>query len=640
MLLKHVDICNFRSIADSSIDFQPRCRILVGINEAGKTNILKALRLLDPKVKVVPEDIREFRAEENPNQDAFVRFVFNTDGEQRSEAINVAMQKVLSPSLAPKIVSEEGRQLTLADFSQRRSEVFYRVNLRLNERIMTVWTLPASLQILPGWMKPSANCPKDATVSLPNGKSAIIVNYLLIAPEVAEGIPANYLEPADLKPISDLYDTTIRQSAIKALPVCMYWSYEDANLLPGQIPVDPFAANPNSCVPLRCMFQLARIDDITAAIAEAKAKSNGMRNLLKRVSDQSTKHMHTVWKEYKNLTLSLLLNGTNIDAVIQDKHNAYDLTRRSDGFKRFITFLLLISARVASDELKDVLYLHDEPDTSLHPSGARHLRDELLKISQKNYVVYSTHSIFMIDTKSMDRHLIVKKNDEVTTVNVPEHSDIMEEEVLYNAIGYSIFENLKPTNIIFEGWRDKELFEVALARFPSKYKQLKSLFADVGRCHAKGVKDVGRISAMLELAKRKYIVVSDGDKVARERQSAFHGEGEWKRYDELLPSSGVVTMEDFLLDDTFIEPLAEARIDNPVLPEFQMEALKDSRGKLATIGAWMASASMDSGQIKRALDKVKEYVTQSLKPNHIKDQYWEILNLMAVRIQKMREDDE
>src|SRR5688572_21104021 len=37
--------------------------------------------------------------------------------------------------------------------------------------------------------------------------------------------------------------------------------------------------------------------------------------------------------------------------------------------------------------LDGALLLYDEPDTSLHPSGARQLRDELLRLSRKNLVV-------------------------------------------------------------------------------------------------------------------------------------------------------------------------------------------------------------------------------------------------------------
>jgi predicted ATP-dependent endonuclease of OLD family len=58
---------------------EPRCRVLVGINEAGKTNILKALSLLDPDAQIQPSDRRESRPGEPYDQEAYVRFVFVFD---------------------------------------------------------------------------------------------------------------------------------------------------------------------------------------------------------------------------------------------------------------------------------------------------------------------------------------------------------------------------------------------------------------------------------------------------------------------------------------------------------------------------------------------------------------------------------
>ena len=169
----------------------------------------------------------------------------------------------------------------------------------------------------------------------------------------------------------------------------------------------------------------------------------------------------------------------------------------------------MVSAKARTKELVGTLYLQDEPDTSLHPSGARYLRDEIIKISETNYVVYSTHCIFMIDRELLRRHLIVEKHDEITVVSEVDESNITDEEVIYNALGYSIFENLKKYNIIFEGWRDKRLCQVALKSVPSEHKTLKARFSNVGFCHARGVKDVTRITPLLELAGRDWVIISD-----------------------------------------------------------------------------------------------------------------------------------
>ena len=58
MKLSRVEIKNFRSIKKVDVHFDPTCRILVGINESGKSNILRALSLLDPLQPVDAADIR------------------------------------------------------------------------------------------------------------------------------------------------------------------------------------------------------------------------------------------------------------------------------------------------------------------------------------------------------------------------------------------------------------------------------------------------------------------------------------------------------------------------------------------------------------------------------------------------------
>ena len=156
----------------------------------------------------------------------------------------------------------------------------------------------------------------------------------------------------------------------------------------------------------------------------------------------------------------LAIDGDNIRCSISES-NEYAFQQRSDGFKRFVAFLLTISAQSASGALENCLILIDEPDTGLHPSSARYLRDELLKISERNTVVFSTHSIFMIDHHQINRHLIVKKENEITTIEEASEGNTVKEEVIFNAINYSVFEHLKEFNIIVEGWRDKKLFEIA-----------------------------------------------------------------------------------------------------------------------------------------------------------------------------------
>jgi predicted ATP-dependent endonuclease of OLD family len=66
MFLKRCEIKNFRSIKDLTVNFDNNFQILVGLNESGKSNILRALSFLEPTVIPNADDIRDPRHDEEP----------------------------------------------------------------------------------------------------------------------------------------------------------------------------------------------------------------------------------------------------------------------------------------------------------------------------------------------------------------------------------------------------------------------------------------------------------------------------------------------------------------------------------------------------------------------------------------------
>jgi hypothetical protein len=329
--------------------------------------------------------------------------------------------------------------------------------------------------ILEGWRKPSKASAVEV-LSRESKEAVSIQNYSLLhidsgVVDESKSLLKGNIDKVTLTDLNLLVGSAINEVVRSSLPKCVFWEYKESNLLPSQINIEGFKADPDTCMPMKHMFALAGHSKVKSSIKEAQKRPNGLRNLLKRVSDLSTQHLHKVWEDYSNIRLQLVQNGDNIDAHVEDTYNTFNFSRRSDGFKRFVTFLLLISAKAEMNELTNTLYLHDEPEVSLHPSGARYLRNELINISQNNLVLYSTHSIFMIDSKVINRHLIVEKKNEVTEIREVDVSNMVDEEVIFNALGYSTFENLKLKNIVFEGWRDKKLFQFAIEHLPSKYKR-------------------------------------------------------------------------------------------------------------------------------------------------------------------------
>jgi predicted ATP-dependent endonuclease of OLD family len=81
--------------------------------------------------------------------------------------------------------------------------------------------------------------------------------------------------------------------------------------------------------------------------------------------------------------------------LVEEKSDTYkfEVDKRSDGFKQFVSIILNLSIENETGVLNNKVILLDEPETHLHPSGQKYLRNELLKISENNLVIYATHSI-------------------------------------------------------------------------------------------------------------------------------------------------------------------------------------------------------------------------------------------------------
>lgn len=541
MRLTRVQIQNFRSIQDQTITFDHRCRILVGINESGKSNVLKALSMLSSDVKPSEEDLREVSPNEDAVEDSHVLFIFTLEDHEIKVVFEEVAGKVLTKHKAPTLVTYGGKGYSLRELCADRNEGLYKVDVKGETKSFSYWRLPADCTLHRRWKKVSSDlgAPKDlVNVSLNDGRTIALKDFALIDAESYPEISSDVLEDVAVEEVNAFLVAAVRSIVKSALPGCVYWTYDDDNLLPARINQAKFVQNPDSCHPLKNMFRLAGITDIQEAFASAQKKStHGVRNLLDLVAKTATKHIHSIWSEYKDVSIGLAPYGpTEIDAGIKDAHNLFEMSRRSDGFKRFVSFLLMVSAQVRTEQLTNTLLLIDEPDNSLHPSGARYLREELISISKNNYVVYSSHSIFMIDRDNIGRHLITTKKNEVTKLTEANESNFVDEEVLYNSLGHSVFEHIKKRNIVFEGWRDKELFEVAISKLPPKYKDLKEEFKEIGSCYAHGVRDIRYITPMIELANRECFIISDDDEISKEKQKEYiknKGYGTWKRYSEI-----------------------------------------------------------------------------------------------------------
>lgn len=632
MKLEKVEINNFLSIPYYfELLMYPRCRVLVGINEVGKSNILRALSMLCKSMKPSSSDRREPLPGEGPYEEETVRFIFELNENEFKEVFNTITKQILCSDFEKPLFLLNKKKLSLKKFLKNK-EVIYEIDLKDLSKKTTYWALSKDYKVLPNWKKPNTDPTINYTI---DNKNKIDLNQMfLIDTEKYKKIPKEYLKEVNADYINQIIGQELVKYLNNNLPECIFWKYEEKNILPSKINLNQFAANPDTCLPLKYMFQLAKYGDINSSFNEAKQRSpaHGINNLLNRVAEKSTKHFRSIWKEYKSVEFYLKQNGENIDIAIKDTKNLYGFEKRSEGFKRFVTFLLMISARVKEDFLRNTLILIDEPSIGLHPSAEKYIRDELINISKTNYVVYSTHSIFMIDKNNIPRHVIIKKKDEQTYAIEAKESNVFDEEVLYKALGASVFEVLKQKNILFEGWRDKKLFQTALKRSIGGQINFKKIFKDVGLAHSIGVKFMRYITPVFEAANRDCFILSDNDEPAKRYQKDFNEEnlyGDWKRYNELLPDLQEITAEDFIKKDIIIKAWKNRKQDYTHLCDLNNTELSDDRGVIYVLKRKIRTCEIDDNKQKEILNSIKEYIFSELKPSHIDDNYFNLLERIA-----------
>ena len=634
MKLLRVQIKNFRSISELTLELDPPCQCLIGINESGKSNILRALHLLDTTATPAVGDLRIERHDEPQVTSGYVRFLFELDKFEIQEIYEEVEAQLAAESIDKPLFSDGTEEYSLWDYCNLSGhhpvcQGIFEITLPGGRKYSTTWSRDKHA-VLSHWYRSKLSSSLD--LPLETGTVKVPARGYVSVPH---GLSSETFDPADYKELSDLISGAVRKVVDRELPECIFWRYADKYLLPSSVDVAQFCQNPETCVPLKSMFELAGYPakDLSATISAAQAQGHHRYvQILEKTAVKATEHIRSVWSDYKSVRLKLESHGSALFPIVTDDVVPLDMSNRSDGFKRFVSFLLQISARVRTKELRNALILIDEPESGLHPSGAKSLLAQLIAIGESNTVVFSTHSIFMIDKSNIGRHLVVEKKKEVTSTWRAERSRIQDEEVLYSAIGYSIFEALKEKNVIFEGWRDKKIFEVAAAAVSKSDGKVKAALAAIGLTFADGVKDVRNVAHVLQLASRPCLIVSDADKVALQHRKAYLAPGswgEWLTLQDVLPGSSALTGEDLITRAATVKRANRFRGSVEGLAPLAEAFFHSGESTADALKRWLGSAGLEGNELEDALSGLKGALFEDLKRSELSDLAEQLVRFVA-----------
>lgn len=432
MILQKITIENYRSIKKVAFDITKRddnsfAYGFIGINEAGKSSILKAIGLKDGLVDNTGTKLplaNEFRIKQTEIITTYRYKITKKDDLDLYEILN--KEKKIEPDQVTTADSQDA--VTEQSDSSEKSE-------------------PSEAK------KPKVKLPSE-----------IFVEYV-ISFSGSDQDPAYQVTVFDGDQEIEVdnkveFDESIDNNAHNTI----FWTAEDRYLISKPINIEQFIADPNVSIPLRNCFRLASIkeSEIAQKLTDSQSDSTECEHLENELGEKVTAHIKSAWPNHP-IEITFKIMGGNIYFHVKDvgaRGKAQTSDMRSDGFKQFVSFLLTVAAENRNEELHNTILLLDEPETHLHPKAQEYLLMQLVDITnnnKNNIVFFATHSNYMIDKKDLGRYYRVEKNKDEQSNEQTEIDQFDNKQTTYAEVSYVVFDVLDEQyhNELYDGLRDK-----------------------------------------------------------------------------------------------------------------------------------------------------------------------------------------
>lgn len=493
MIINNIKVKNFRSIKDVSINVEAiskkSCHILLGVNETGKSNILKAINLIQ-KTENLNYATDCLKSAQKKKESVIIEIGLQIENWQFY--VDRLSKNGIPLDLIKSIKVKSIARITEFNFENTRVDKF------------SIEIEPS--KIIAGYFIDSAGVIKSI--------KEIYQGEEIVSTENQEDLLGTGAKLLDENGFIDILTTKFDIFEL-GVPRIIFWApNDDKYLINKPVNLTEFSVDQNISIPLRNIFKIADKTDIPYAITLASQSPENRMELEEDLSRAITTHINSTWPEHDVSIRIHIEQDLSCSVYVEDKDDPtpkYAMSQRSDGFRQLVSILLNLSVENKTSLLKNQVILLDEPEVHLHPSGVRYLREEILNISQNNLVLVSTHSIYMIDRKNLDRHIRVEKKGAALTGAVTDIYPIdpenpYQEELIYEALGTSIYEHIKPNMIVFEGRTDKDIFEAMTLKFKSDIKPL-----DIGVISAASADKVPTYAKFFDgkLVKGHFVLDSD-----------------------------------------------------------------------------------------------------------------------------------
>ena len=186
-----------------------------------------------------------------------------------------------------------------------------------------------------------------------------------------------------------------------------------------------------------------------------KIQNQALDELSKKLTESVSEFLPQVKKvtlESKESFQRLIRDSTEV--YVNDGANTL-LEQKGDGIKSLMAISIIQYVANQSAQKKNIVLVIEEPESHLHPNAIHKLNDVLLEISCKNQVIISTHSPLLVNRSDVSRNILVDKSQATASKSISQIRKIL---------GVKIADNLQSANLVIlvEGEDDKIILKTCL----------------------------------------------------------------------------------------------------------------------------------------------------------------------------------
>ncbi|WP_219217218.1 AAA family ATPase [Variovorax boronicumulans] len=482
MILISAKVGPFRSMnTEQTVQIDPSVTVFVGMNEAGKTVLLKALQKSADAVKEFDfqpvedyprKDLSSYtkRHDKDPATATVLTYILD---EKEILDINSALKVELKPGFTFSVTHLYDNTLRIG-LSVQEAPAISAFAKTLSSDAATAMQGAKLLRQIPGLVASVALTPGDE-------EAIAALNTRLEATK---------------------WDSIIGSEAwirlASSVPKFLYFS--DYDTLPGKMNLTDLASrveqaktDPKQLKPIhRAVLALLRMADVSFADLATPGGYEELKAKIEAVSISLTDQVMEFWKQNEDLEVEVDIKtdpaddapfdaGPNLYLRIKNRRHrgvSTPFDQRSRGFIWFFSFLVWFdtvqhqldpSGKAAG---KKLILLLDEPGLALHALAQADFLRYIDRLAEDHQVLYTTHSPFMVNSDRLHQVRLVEDQKTVGTVisSNLNGSDPRTIFPLQAALGWTIAQNLfiSERNLLVEGPSELIYLQVASGLLEAK----------------------------------------------------------------------------------------------------------------------------------------------------------------------------